>query len=87
MDEEAHKRWWPLHRRAALGETLNAQEQALYQAGVRKLDAEEEQALSGSVERLRQARQQVQESREDYRRLQAQLEEMVAQKVQKKHTE
>ena len=79
MDEETHKRWWPLHRRAALGETLNAEEQAFYQAGVCQLDAEEEQALSGSVERLRQARRQVQESREEYRRLQAQLEEMEAQ--------
>ena len=79
MDEETHKRWWPLHRRAALGEILNAGEQSFYEAGLRQLDAEEEQALNGSVERLKQARQRVQDSRAEYRRLQAQLEEMETQ--------
>ncbi len=57
MDEATYKQWWPLHRRAALGETLSVEEQALYEAGTQQLDAEEEQTLSGSKANFMQARQ------------------------------
>jgi hypothetical protein len=33
MDEQQYKTWWPLHLRVALGETLSAAEQSLYEAG------------------------------------------------------
>ena len=55
MDEATYKVWWPLHIRAAKGETLNPEEQSIYEAGCRTLDAEER--LDGRLEELKQARQ------------------------------
>ena len=58
MEETAYKQWWPLHRRAALGEPLSAEEQARYEAGLRQLEAEEP-PIQSSIEELRQARQKM----------------------------
>ena len=41
MDEMTYTRWWQLHLRAAKGKTLNAAEQAEYEAGLAALDLEE----------------------------------------------
>ena len=58
MDEATYKQWWPLHRRAAVGETLSAEEQAVYEAGTRQLDAEEAEQFRRSEERLQQQHRQ-----------------------------
>lgn len=76
MDEATHKAWWPLHLRAALGETLTADEQANYESGLKQMEAEEEQALNGSVENLKKARQKNLELKSEYNRLRLQIEEI-----------
>ena len=77
MDEATHKRWCPLHLRAAMGETLNAEEQAFYEAQMRQLHVEEEQTLSGSKENLLRTRQKNEEMKAAYIRLSRQIEEML----------
>ena len=76
MEEAIRRQWQALHLRVALGETLSAEEQAVYDAGIRELEAEEEQTLNGSRENLIQARQRNREMRAEYDRLQRQIEEM-----------
>ena len=76
MDEATYKAWWPLHLRAALGETLTADEQANYESGLKQMEAEEEQALNGSVENLKKARQKYLEFKSEYNRLRLQIEEI-----------
>ncbi|MGH2350888.1 MAG: hypothetical protein ACRDJN_04665 [Chloroflexota bacterium] len=61
MDEATYRKWWPLHLRAAKGETLNADEQAFYEARLRELHAEE--SLQFDVAFLRQMRKELVESR------------------------
>ena len=41
MDDNSYSAWCPLHVRAAKGDTLNAEERALYEEGVRRLHEEE----------------------------------------------
>jgi hypothetical protein len=57
MDEQTYAHWQKLHRRAAMGETLDAAEQAAYEAGCRELDSEE--TLDGNIERLRELRTRI----------------------------
>jgi len=76
MDEATYKVWWPLHIRAAKGETLNAEEQAIYEAGCRTLDAEERS--DGRLEELRQARQRTEELETKRVRLQTRYENLRA---------
>jgi hypothetical protein len=57
MDAETYRKWQELHRRMAQGDTLNASEQAAYEAGCRELDADEK--LDGSLEQIRQLREQI----------------------------
>jgi hypothetical protein len=38
IDEETHKRWWPLHIRRARGEALTPEEYALYENVQQQLD-------------------------------------------------
>lgn len=76
MDEATYKVWWPLHIRAAKGETLNAEEQAIYEAGCRASDAEER--LDGRLEELKQARQRTEELEAERARLQARYEALRA---------
>ena len=73
MDEATYNQWWPLHYRAAMGEPLTAEEQAVYEAGTRQLDAEEEQILSRGAERQRQQQQ------EQWQAMQAEREKLLAQ--------
>ncbi len=41
MDEQTYKAWRALQLRVARGEVLSAEEQAIYEAGERQLDAED----------------------------------------------
>src|ERR1051326_7189681 len=54
MDEQALHNWQILHRRHVMGEILNAEEQTIYEAGCRELDATER--LNGKLERIRELR-------------------------------
>ena len=42
MDQQAYDRWWALHVRVALGETLANGDQAFYEAGKTEFDAVDE---------------------------------------------
>lgn len=53
MDENRYQAWWPLHLRAALGETLSAEEQRVYEAGCAELQAEEKAERRRDVTELR----------------------------------
>ncbi|MGH9801653.1 MAG: hypothetical protein ACRD82_14915 [Blastocatellia bacterium] len=53
MDEQQYKAWWPLHRRAAVGEQLSGEEQHAYQVGLAELEAEEWAELRPAAEILR----------------------------------
>lgn len=68
MDEQAYRTWWPLHLRAAKGEMLSAEEQAIYVEGKRRLH--EEEALEGSLLRLRQTREEIKALEAERERLQ-----------------
>ena len=76
MDEQAYQYWQILHRRVAMGETLNPAEQAVYQSGCQELDAAEK--LDGNLERLRELRAQIAAAETEQRRLQAQEAELDA---------
>ena len=79
MDEQAYRAWWPLHLRAAKGETLSPEEQARYLEGKRILH--EEEALEGSLIRLRQTREEIkalEAEREKLQERRRQLREKVA---------
>ncbi len=39
MDQQAYEKWWALHLRVALGQTLGEAEHARYTAGLAELDA------------------------------------------------
>lgn len=70
MDEQAYQHWQALHRRAALGETLNTAEQAAYEAGCQELDAEER--LDGNLEHLRELRAHIAAAETEQQRLREQ---------------
>lgn len=62
MTELDYQQWWQYHIRVARGESLDAEEQALYQAGAEALDKEEaEQLQLATLANLRQLRQQIQQ--------------------------
>jgi hypothetical protein len=42
MDHATYRRWWALHVRVALGETLTAEERAFYDAGATEIDRQED---------------------------------------------
>src|SRR5262245_1542096 len=69
MDEQAYQYWQGLHQRMVMGETLNAAEQAVYEAGCEELDAEER--LDGNLERLRELRAQIAAAEAEQQRLRA----------------
>ena len=54
MEANAYKTWWELHLRVARGDTLMAEEQATYDAGIQELDREEK--IEGNIVGLRQLR-------------------------------
>src|SRR5688500_1265224 len=74
---EAH--WKELHRRVALGESLNTAEKAVYEAGCREMDAEE--WLDGDLARLRELRNGIVEAEREQQRLrdrEAELDDRIA---------
>ena len=71
MDQAIDRQWWQLHIRAARGESLIAGEQAVYDAGLAELDAQEKllwedanldllRHLKAEVERLEATHAQLQ---------------------------
>src|SRR6266571_2127015 len=67
MDEQAYQYWQVLHRRVAMGETLNAVELAVYESGCQEFDAQER--LDGNLERLRELRAQIAAAETEQQRL------------------
>lgn len=62
MAQVDYEQWWQYHMRAARGETLTIEEQAIYRAGIDALDREEaEQLQLASLKNLRQLRTQIQQ--------------------------
>lgn len=76
MEETAYKQWWPLHRRAALGEPLSAEEQARYKAGLRQLEAAEQ--IDFDMVALERLREQIKQAEAERQRLQQRYEAMQA---------
>lgn len=70
MDEQAYLKWQVLHRRVVYGETLSTGEQADYEVGCQKLDAQEK--LDGNLERLRALRAQITEAKTQQQHLRTQ---------------
>ena len=61
MTENEYEVWWQLHLRVATGETLDAEENQVYQAGLELLQREEETQLSSAdVSLLRSLRARMQ---------------------------
>lgn len=58
MGEQQYKTWWPLHRRAAVGEQLSDEEQQAYQAGLAALEAEKWAERRPATELLRPSQEQ-----------------------------
>lgn len=54
MDQQAYNRWWALHVRVALGETLAAADHGFYEAGMKERDADDE--LHGAGQAVGKAR-------------------------------
>ena len=67
MNEQAYQSWEVLHRRTVSGEMLSASEQAVYDAGCRELDMEEN--LYGNLEQVRALRAQIVDASAEQHRL------------------
>jgi hypothetical protein len=80
MEKQDYSVWWPLHLRRAKGETLSADEQALYEAGVQQLDAEEAETFrrDEELDQLREIRRRVLFADAEHQRLSQQYEKMRA---------
>ena len=79
MQPQIYRHWQDLHRRAVRGETLSHAEQEAYEIGCRELDAEE--SMDGSVDKMRQLREQISSATLEQRELQereAQLDARIA---------
>ncbi len=78
MDEQAIQHWQSLHRRVPVGETLNAADQAAYEAGCHQMDAEE--ILDGDLKRLRELRAKIlqAEAEQQLRQQEADLDPRIA---------
>jgi hypothetical protein len=71
MDEATYKVWWPLHIRAAKGESLTSDERAFYEMWLKRLHEEEKldtnldeaRAIRESIKALETERSQLEERR------------------------
>jgi hypothetical protein len=79
MDETTYRRWWPLHIRTAKGEILNAEEQAVYEAGRQRMYAKE--TINGGLAGIRQARERMLELKAEYHRMRRRYEQLAAELV------
>src|SRR5262245_13677326 len=73
MGQATYQRWWPLHLRVVRGEKLSAEEEPIYEAGLRQLDQGEFSPASGAA---------VQESRTAVAALEAEHAALVARRRQ-----
>ena len=76
MEPQDDRQWQELHRRTVRGETLTLSEQEAYEAGCRELDAEE--FLDGTVEKMRNLREQIGSAAREQRDLQVREAELDA---------
>ena len=76
METSAFTAWHNLHVRVARGEKLTADEQAVYESGIRELDSEEQ--LKGDLGRLRQLRANVARLEAENKRLRTERQELDA---------
>lgn len=77
MTQMDYQQWWQYHIRAARGETLTMEEEAIYRAGIDALDREEaEQMQLASLQNLRQLRAQIQQLTQNLGQFTAQHEQL-----------
>jgi hypothetical protein len=79
MDNLEDQQWPNLHRRVVEGDTLSVTEQAVYEAMLQQLDAEEH--LDGDLERIRALRHEIiaaENSQIHLRQREAELEARIA---------
>src|SRR5262245_29933105 len=76
MDAETYRQWQELHRRILQRDALNASEQKAYEAGCQELDADER--LDGSLEQIRQLREQILSTEAEQQHLREQEAELDA---------
>ena len=76
MDQESYEQWWPLHRRAASGGALSDEERAVYESGLRELEAEEN--LGVNLRDVRMARERVVALEREYTQLQDEIDALRA---------
>jgi hypothetical protein len=82
MDEATYEVWWPLHNRAAKGESLTLEERAFYEMWLKRLHEEEKidsnleeaRAIRESIETLATERKQLEERRRQLQERAALLE-------------
>src|SRR5581483_11328875 len=77
MEASVYKIWSQLHLRVARGETLTAEEQAAYDAGIQELDREEK--IEGDIARLRQLRASLAQLEVENTRLREERQQLDAQ--------
>lgn len=72
MDQMTYERWWQLYLRVARGETLEAEAEAEYAAGLATLDAEERTEWGNAdLALLRQLKADIESLQAAHQRLQA----------------
>jgi predicted RNase H-like nuclease (RuvC/YqgF family) len=72
-----YQQWWQYHIRVARGETLTAEEEAIYRTGIDALDQEEaEQLQLASLKNLRQLRAQIQQLSQNLEQFTARHEQL-----------
>lgn len=76
MDQETYKRWWALHVRVALGESLQPEDQAFYETGQRELDEQDD--LGGAAAAVQQTRNSLPALEAEIARLRAYNEKLNA---------
>ena len=79
MDESAYQRWQQLHLRFARGESLTAEERAVYESALREFHQDEQ--LANDIDSVRQAREAVLALNAEHATLQTQREQLQAEIV------
>jgi hypothetical protein len=78
MDDKDYQSWWPLHLKIAKGETLNADELSVYEAGLQLLDTEEAKTFrqAEELDHLRDLRRRVLAADSEHQQLSKQYDTM-----------
>ena len=77
MDEQIYLQWQILHRRNVAGETLNAAEQADYEAGCQEMDSMVN--YEGDIPRMRKLRAVIAEAQAEQQTLRQRENQLIAQ--------